>query len=194
MNNKARELLTEFVDLVDELNSLRITKKVLSQRSITLQHQGNWESASIIDFDEEDCRSFLLSCRLLIQDNDRISLRCIGKIIEDSNCSDECKSIVDNERFSMNLSLDDYCPFHAPGSGEITNRRLFDTFLWGAYAHRRMNEDARERFLEWQSDTRQFLSLKLLFLLMLKIILEASTKISEAIKAELEYSDSSSSI
>lgn len=185
MKTSSHPLLIEFVKLVKELNSCRLAT-LLSQKSITLQHRCDWDNARIIDFDEEDCRSFLLSCRLLIQDNDRISLRCIGKIIEDSGCRHELKSFVNSERFSMNLLLDDYCPFAAPGCGQITNRDVFDTFLWGAYAHRVMNPAMRKRFLDWQADTRQFLSLKLVFLLMLKIILEAASNIGSAIDAELK--------
>ena len=185
MDMSTKSLLIEYVNLVKELNSLRLAT-LLSRWSISLQHRGDWDDARIIDFDEEDCRSFLLSCRMLIQDNDRISLRCIGKIIEDSGCSNELKSLVSGERFRMNLSLDEYCAFAAPGCGQITNRDVFDTFLWGAYAHRGMNPATRQRFLDWQADTRQFLSLKLVFLRMLKIILEAASKISSAIDAELQ--------
>jgi hypothetical protein len=185
MDTSTKSLLFEYVNLVKELNSLRLAT-LLSRKSISLQHRGDWDGARIIDFDEEDCRSFLLSCRMLIQDNDRISLRCIGKIIEDSGCSNELKALVGGERFSMNLSLDDYCAFAAPSCGRITNRDVLDTFLWGAYAHRGMNPVIRQRFLDWQSDNRQFLSLKLVFLLMLKIMLEAASKISSAIDAELQ--------
>jgi len=185
MDTSTKPLLIEYVNLVKELNSLRLAT-LLSRKSISLQHSGDWDDARIIDFDEEDCRSFLLSCRMLIQDNDRISLRCIGKIIEDSGCSNELKSLVGGERFRMNLSLDDYCAFAAPGCGQITNRDVFDTLLWGAYAHRGMNPATRQRFLDWQADSRQFLSLKLVFLLMLKIILKAASKISSAIDAELQ--------
>ena len=185
MDTTTKTLLIEYVNLVKELNSLRLAT-LLKRKSISLQLRGEWEGARIIDFDEEDCRSFLLSCRMLIQDNDKISLRCIGRIIKDSGCSNELKSIVEGELFSMNLSLDDYCAFTAPGCGRIKNRDVLDTFLWGTYAHRGMTPVTRQRFLEWQADTRQFLSLKLVFLLMLKIILKTASKISGAIDAELQ--------
>ena len=187
---KSREqaCLYEFVALVDELNSLRLAKNLLSLDSIVVQTQPDWADARIINFEEEEFRSFLLSCRLLIQDNDGISLRCVGDIVSNGPFSESDKKDIWAERFRLNLSLDDHCAWLAPSCGLITNRDVLKTFLWGLYAHRMMNPLLRERYLAWEAVPRQFYALKQTFLLMLKILLESATRIAQAIRENLAIS------
>ncbi len=191
---EAHSLLTEFVNLVEELNSLRLAQSVLGKQTITVQVQTDWEKARLIDFDEEDCRSFLLGSRLLIQDNERISLRLLPSLLEECGCGEALKDLVEGERFLINLSLDEPCMVAAPRCGSVTNRDVFETFMWGCYAHRCMNPLHRERFLQWQTDTRQFMALKVIFLLMLKIILQAASRIATGIRIELESASNAQSV
>lgn len=194
MDSDTRSRLNEYINLVIELNSLRLARGLLSAGTISIRGTGNFENARIINFDEEDCRSFLLSCRMLIQDNDRISVRCIGQIIQEGDFSEECKTRVEGERFRLNLSLDDYCPLLSSGGVQMTNRDLLETFLWGSYAHRGMNPVIRTRFQEWQSDAAQFLHLKSVFLLMLKMMLEAATRIGGFVSDELNQQEAEKAV
>ena len=171
--------LIEFIQLVDELNDLRLAKKVLSFDSIIMQLKDR-SKVDILNFDEEDCRSFILSCRLLVQDNDKISIRCIDKIVSSGDYPEDGQQAISNERCRLNLSLDSYCAISAPGCNEeITHRDVFETFLWGSYAHRCMDSELRAQYLDWNAEPRQYFALKLDFLLMLKILLESASRISQ---------------
>jgi len=176
--------LDEFFELIEELRSIRFMRDLLSQDSITVTHRGDWDKASIMDFDEDDCRSFLLSFRLLLQDNDKISIRCISKIIENNDFSDDCKRLVDNERFSLQLSLSSQCPIAVPDGDSVTNQEVVYTFLYGFYAHRGMNKTRRERYLLWKKDSRQFYPLKSQFLCLMQIIMSHAQELDRLIKAE----------
>ena len=186
MTAQALNHLKEFVALVDHLNERRLAKNLLSG-SIKVQWQGNWQNVEIVNFDEDDCMAFLLSCRMLVQNNEKISIKCVADIVAESDFPAAIKDAVWADQFRLNLTLYEECPIAAPGHAEaLTNWEVFRTFLWGAYAHRCMNPELRERFLLWQTLPQQFYPLKTNFLLMLKVLLEAANDIAMKVGSEIE--------
>lgn len=76
------ERLREFVDLVRELQSSSLSQRLLSKNSLKSTHYADGRIPVIQNFDEDSCRAFLLSFRLLIRDNDRISLRSARSLVD----------------------------------------------------------------------------------------------------------------
>jgi hypothetical protein len=173
------EDFTEFVQVVEQLQRSRFGQKVLKQTKITLRMQGDGTGIEIVNFEEEDCEAFLLRCRLLIQNNERISIYRIWAIFEEKLGIEEFARI-NPPRWMLNDYLDRESPFAAPGEGSITNRLLLDTFLYGSYAH--LNREHRKRFLLWAENPVQFHVLKFQFLMSLKNVLSMAEKMADAVK------------
>lgn len=173
-----REDLAEFVEQVNQLRSSRFGQRVLSQRSVTLQSVGDNEP-KLMNFDEEECRSFLLGCRMLMQNNERISIGRVWILFKDVIQEADWFVRINPPRWMLNDYLDQEMIFAEPTGDIATNRQLVDTFLYGSYAH--LNRDHRKRFKTWEADP-QFHSLKLLFLLGLKVILEMSGRMSDTVE------------
>ena len=72
--------LREFVDHVTSLSQFRFASIIVSNERLRL-HGTESRAMDFIDLDEDDCRSFLLGIRLLIQDRDGISLKKIWDIL-----------------------------------------------------------------------------------------------------------------
>ena len=164
--------LQEFVQAVAELSTSRLGREVLSQRNITMRMSGNWSKIEIINFDEEGCSSFLLKCRLLIQNNERISLFRVWTLCEKRIANPDLFGRINPPRWMLNQYLDENSLFAVPGGGLITKRLLMDTFLYGSYAH--LNRVHRRRFRQWQQDPKQFHVLKLEFVMGLQIVLKSA--------------------
>lgn len=172
--------LREFVSLVEQMQNLALTTRVLAKNEIILRMYG--ADSEILNFDEEECRSFLLDCRLLIQDNDRISIGCVWRIFKDRINDPEWFVRINPPKWKLNEFLEQQCSFAAPGGGTTTYRELLYTFLYGAYAHRGMNPKLRERFLQWQTADQQFLFIKLQFLLILKVLIKTAIEMNDVVE------------
>ena len=167
------ENLAEFVRHVRDLGRLRFAKAVLAQPSITLRMSAKLPAGEFLNFDEEDCRSFLLGCRLLMQDNDRVSVGRIWKTFANRTNDDAWFARINPPRWMLNEYLDRDADFAAPGGRSVTNRVILNTFLHGSYAH--LNPDHRKRFLRWEAHP-QFHYMKLLFLMAVKVLYQCSSE------------------
>jgi hypothetical protein len=179
LTREQREDLAEFVEQVNQLQSSRFGQRVLLQRSVTLRSTAGDEEPELVNFDEEECRSFLLGCRMLMQNNDRVSIGKVWTLFKDTIGDPAWFVRVNPPRWMLNDYLDQEMMFADPTGEVTTNRQLVDTFLFGSYAH--LNRAHRARFKAWQSDP-QFHSLKLLFLLGLKVILEMAGRMADAVE------------
>ena len=180
ITNQELEDLQEFQDLVEGLSCSRFGRGILAQETVTIQVCGFEDTPTILNFDEEDCRSFLLGCRMLLQKNERVSVFKIWSIFKDSICDDELFVQINPPRWMLNDYLDQGVPIATPNNEPLTNRLLVDTFLYGSYAH--LNRRHRARLASWQEESRQYNSLKLCFIMALKVILDMSKRMSVVVR------------
>lgn len=100
------EDLVLFVEHVSELRSSKFAQRVLSPKDITYTWTSGSSRGEFINFDEEECRSFILGCRLLMQDNDRTSIRRVWLMFKDQVKKQEWFMKVNPPRWMLNDYLD----------------------------------------------------------------------------------------
>jgi hypothetical protein len=165
------EDLKEFVHHIHGLARTRFAKAVLSQKTITLRSVGVSRVSEIVNFDEDDFRSFLLGCRLLLQNNERVSIQRIWMIFKHRIKDDAWFIRINPPRWMLNDFLDRETMFTTPSVGSVSNRLLLETFLYGSYAH--LNKKHRKRFRQWEAHD-QYPLMKLLFLTVLQALYKCS--------------------
>jgi hypothetical protein len=84
--------------------------------------------------DDDDVAAFVLHLRLLIQDNDRISVRRISRMLPQLALTKDCRSKFEKIRTRLNTWLNSQ-PIGTIRNFPKTNRELLNTFLYGQYAH-----------------------------------------------------------
>ena len=85
---------------------------------------------------EDEIRSSVLTIRLFYQDKDRISIRKISALINALTIDQQIKDEYALWRSELNDYLDTPASIKFDlGNGPITRRFLFETFLYGFYAH-----------------------------------------------------------
>jgi hypothetical protein len=184
MSPVTRDNVETFVADVKELISSRFGRNVLAQNAVTLRTDQAFDTVEFVGVDDDELWSFLLGCRLLIQDNERISgfqhLDCLPK--SDGHFGmlrcDQCAE-MDAERLSRPRSVD--C-----GSRRetLTHREILKAFLYGSYAH--LDRIQAERLQQWQTFPAVNYSLKLTFFLVLKVLLQTSGVMSEHVATWLQ--------
>ena len=172
--------LREFLDHVESLSKYRFSSVVLSNKALRLQGT----TAGPMDFvnlDEEDCRSFLLGFRLLIQNRDGVSLKKIWDILASLDDLNMLKAI-NRARSPVFLAMSCPAMFADPDGNTITNQQVFDTFMYGAYAH--LDKTHRRNFKYWKT-TAAFPFLKLIFLMMVQLIYTQSIAMAAIVREVL---------
>jgi hypothetical protein len=167
----------EFVKQVRELRDSRFGRRVLAQKNIRLAAKADWADAQIINFDEEECRSFLLGCRLLIQNRDKISIQQIWSLFKEKIMDEKWFVRINPPRWMLNDFLNQEVMFGDDSGRPITNQMVLDTFLYGSYAHK----DHHDRFERWQSEPKVFHPLKLEFIMCLQALLNCALKMTEVV-------------
>ncbi len=164
-DDQERKALQRFVELVEELEGYAIFKNLLQRNQIdwhVLIENDKIVAAAINGLDEEHLRSFLLTLRMLYHGREGCSIRQIAGIFERrvGIRNPLWWNGFNAHRLGLNSFLDE---MKLPRSGE-TNREIFETFLWGRYAHRD-NAEATALYQEWERDQVRFVELKGYFLL-----------------------------
>ncbi len=159
-----RKTLELFCNVVDELETYPLYQKLLKDGQVTAKIRicyGEVAHAEIQNLDEHDVRAFLLSARLFGQKNDRISIQKIAEIF--GRRVSERRLLWMNfngYRSGWNTLRDVQAPELPHTMGEI-----FDTFLYGHYAHR---NEAKERvYQEWKQDRDGFVVRQTIFVIAL---------------------------
>lgn len=132
---------------------------------------------------EDEIRSSVLTMRLFCQDNDRISIRKVASLIDSLSIDQQIKDEYARWRSELNNYL------NAPtstgfdlGSGPITRRFLFETFLYGFYAH--LEEPKYQLISQWQG-VPFFADMKMEFDMILLKFTQAVARLSRVVeKAE----------
>jgi hypothetical protein len=174
------EDLREFVDLVGELKSTRFAQLVLALKQISYVHGGGATEGEFANFDEEECRSFILGCRLLMQDNERTSIRRVWVMFNDKVMRPDWFVKINPPRWMINDYLDRDAIIRAPDGATVTSRLIVETFLYGSYAH--YNRVHRQRFKDWEATGHKFAQMKLWFLVALQVVLKNAVPMAAAVE------------
>jgi hypothetical protein len=164
LDPQERNALESFCDLVEELEESPIFKALLHREEV--QSNVKWTNgvvvkAEIEGLNEHDLKAFLLPARLFTQKNDRCSIRKIGMIF-DRRVSQrhELWMYFNANRMGLNhfLRMTVSKPPH-------TNREIFETFLYGHYAHR--DEKWAAAYKRWKENPADFVRLQAIFVLII---------------------------
>lgn len=147
-----REILEVFVECVDDL----LGSKYLEQA----RAGGLGSSISImqgIGFvmgrsgpDRDHVKAVLLTIRLFCQNNEAVSLQNMDTLVQSLPVDQDLKERFAQSRKNFNDHLDHRPVFsYSAGIGADTNGGIFDTFLYGEFAH--FNPEKRRRYKTWES-------------------------------------------
>jgi hypothetical protein len=184
MSPVIRDDLETFVAHVKELRSSRFGRHVLAQSAVTLRTDEVFDTVEFVGVDDDELRSFLLGCRLLIQDNERISIFNIWTACRNLMDISECFAPINAQRWMLNDFLDQEASIADHAGKSLTHREILKTFLYGSYAH--LDRTQAERLQQWQTSPAAYYSLKLTFFLVLKVLLQTSGVMSEHIATWLQ--------
>jgi len=159
--------LESFVECVESLERTRFVETFLSQSEIITHGTDRADSWRIEGFDEEHMCAFLLSLRKLVQNNDPCSFYNIWSIFKDDIKDRNWFARANPPRWMLNDLLDQGSILSVPEVESATNRVIFETFLYGLYAH--SDREKRELLKVWRQ-TNQFIFLKQSFLMILKCV------------------------
>jgi hypothetical protein len=137
MTQDSREQLEAFVDKAATVERSAYLKKIKTQggTKVNLRYSDGEFVEMTDNFpDEEAINALVLTARLFIQKNDKVSIRRMADLENDPDISDEWKERYSDARDLLNTVLD------SPGMVKIgekhyTAREIFDVFLYGALAH-----------------------------------------------------------
>ena len=154
MNNKINkhiEALCLFNEKADEIKNSSYTKYFLENKpkvSIS-KKQGEAIKIKTIEPNDESLKSFVLTLRLFLQNNDQISFQNINKIYEKlpTNFQKE-KESFSLSREKINQTLDSNINFKY-NNKILTYNEVLDIFIYGDLAH--INIDKRNIYKDWKS-------------------------------------------
>jgi hypothetical protein len=154
MNNKINEyveVLSLFNEKADEIKNSSYTKYFLENKPKVSISKKQGESIKIktIEPNDESLKSFVLTLRLFLQNNDQISFQNINKIYEKlpTNFQKEKKSFS-QARKKINDVLNSNINFKH-NKKILTYYEVLDIFIYGDLAHIKI--DKRNTYKDWKS-------------------------------------------
>jgi hypothetical protein len=104
--------------------------------------------STVEDFSQDEIDAFVLSYRVFTQDNDRLSIRSMSRILAKDWVHPNARECFEDARAQLNGHLDGASTIAFP-EGHISVRTLVDTIIYGGLAH--SNEAKAEIFDSWDS-------------------------------------------
>lgn len=144
------EVLTIFIDSVDELLSSDFLQAVRDEGVST---SWTWSSGSGLSAQRtgprrESVKALLLTVRLFCQNNEVTSLQNISSRLANLDADTETAiAQFEKSRSNLNRFLDGKPAAEFQGVEASTNRIIFETFLYGEFAHYQL--DKRRRLEKW---------------------------------------------
>jgi hypothetical protein len=139
VDSTSREILELFCSKIEELKESRYLRNAISGsvRWTASCSQGSTLTHEREGPDEEAVKAFLLTMRMFLQKNEKISVRRIGQLVSNSDvCHINLKNDFAAERNALNTYLDaSGVAKFVIGDRPLTQRDILDTFLYGMYAH-----------------------------------------------------------
>jgi len=186
MRDQTRQILELFVEKADLLETRSFVKHV-TEHGITLNLRMTQDEPTILNQnlpDDEALAALMVTFRMFIQDNDSISLRNLGKLMDDPGLSGNWKAQVKDVRDQNNVHLNNFPPIAVDYEGvRPTSRELLEVFVYGDLAH--TSQKKRQQFLTWKSNPFFFQVLQYSFHEIVVSLLEAIHYIAHMTRREL---------
>jgi hypothetical protein len=149
-----KETLKLFNEKVGKLDELSFTKYIKTAKTgISISSKRNESGLFDTSFErrgpsQESVEAFLLTFRLFLQNNDRISIGSLAKYYSAGILSIDLETEFQDIRNVLNGYLNDPHKFRYNENGKIlTRREMMDMFLYGDLAH--LNTSHRDRHQFW---------------------------------------------
>ena len=131
----AVKTLELFNEKADQLLSSEFFKQASGGGSIVeFNRESGWDAIHVGP-DDESTRALVLTLRLFMQDNDRISLRHMAALYGSLPVSAPVKQEFDAHRSQLNALLDSPSHLAISDDGALTYREILSIFVYGEYAH-----------------------------------------------------------
>jgi hypothetical protein len=177
LSDLQRDTLHLYVEMINELEESSLCRNLLSEKTITYRFsmkEGLPINQEIVNLDEEHLKAFILTARLLAQDNERCSIRNLSKIFDGALQDHAIWPRFNGVRWKLNDYLDREYPLLVEGD-EVTSRYLFEVFLYGHYAHRTKEKELV--YKGWEANSVFFPYYKLGFLMSLSVLFSCAHEI-----------------
>jgi len=147
--------------LIEKATKLRASRFVAQMLDTGGSLHWSWKQGEAHKFDwtgpeDESLEAFILTFRFFIQDNERISLGSLEKILDDPAVSTYWKQEYNRVRATLNQHLDEpTAPVTISWQNHIiTRREVMDVFIYGGLAH--ANPRKRQAFEDWRTNSGVF--------------------------------------
>lgn len=130
-----REVLEIFVESVDELFESGFVKGLAKPVQVKLQSGSGTIISQLTGPDREAVKACLLTLRFFCQDNDQTSLNNMAKRVPSLPVDLPLKDDFLTSRDNLNTYFQKSPSIQVQGVGADTNWAIFDTFLYGVFAH-----------------------------------------------------------
>lgn len=193
MNNSRLRLFNERVDRLDRC---KLAKRMDENPHYKLDYEQmikrQW--ISVDDITEDDIDAFVLNVRLLIQDNDGFSIRCLAEEVYSQNdVPDELKDEFHEHRQKWHDYRESSSIVkHLKEDRNFKNGELFDILLYGGLAH-----SNRDKVMLFYAITKQGAFSSIVcgwFLSTLRIFIGVVRNIREVNKKFLKHNNANKSI
>jgi hypothetical protein len=122
-----------------------------SPASMHLQVQG-YVRIALEQFDQDEIDAFMLTYRMLTQDNDRYSVRNLAKLYEQPWVDEEVRRRLAEARDEIRVLMESDSKVDF-GQGWLQTREIVDVVTYGELAH--SNSEKEQLFKEWTSNPSQ---------------------------------------
>jgi hypothetical protein len=126
-----------FNQKVERLLSLSFFKARGVGAVVEFQRDSGWESI-FVGPDEESIEALILTLRMFMQDNERISLRRMRALYRALAVSPDLERAFASTCAELNSFLDSDTNLSIEEGRQLSHREILDIFVYGSYAH--MNE------------------------------------------------------
>lgn len=184
MKDKTRETFELFIEKANLLEEKTFVKNSIANGlNLNIQFGSPRQIKHNIS-DREFIESVVVTVRMFYQDNDRISFRKIASLLSDPSLSQTFIAFFNERRKELNVYLDSFGEIQGVWDGkELTNRNIFDTFVYGDIAH--TNEEKRAVYLKWKELGTLFILIEYLFVRILMDVVLLIVEVADAMKLEL---------
>jgi hypothetical protein len=132
-------VLRLFNQKVERLFSLSFFSKAQGAGAVVeFQRESGWESI-FVGPDEESIEALVLTLRMFMQDNDRISLRKMRELYQALSVSPDLGQTFSSICAELNSFLDSDTNLSIEEGRQLSHREILKVFVYGTYAH--TNED-----------------------------------------------------
>ena len=177
-----REVLEIFIETVEELQSSEFAKQSKGGVRVGLKAGNGVIISELVGPEREALKAFLLTLRFFRQNNEETSLRNMAARVGGLNVDQGLKDEFLTSRDNFNTFLDGPLAVPVQGVGADSKRDVFESFLYGVYAH--ANPDHRRRVKGWEQ-LPFYADLQAQFMVIVAHFMAAVTKMAETCRKML---------